>query len=99
MYVFVFFRNAMYVIDIILKNSPVTLSVQRKSAEDAKAIYQQVLDAVRTGSSSLIELTCEQQVGKTIGVLASEISAVQMAEKSGTAASSGRPPGFFALAE
>lgn len=88
----------MFVIDITLKNTPLSLSVQRKTEEGAKALYQQILDAVRSGNPTLLELTCEQQVGKTIGVLTGEISAVQLAEK-GTAAASGRPPGFFAIVE
>jgi len=67
--------------------------------EDAKAVYQQVLDAIRTGNPMVVELTCEQQPEKVIGILVSEISAVQMSEKSTTGAASGRAPGFFALAE
>jgi hypothetical protein len=89
----------MFIIDVTLKNTPVTLSVQRKSEDGAKAVYQQVLDAMKSGNPVTIELTCEQQVGKTVAILVSEISAIQIAEKSGTAASSGRPPGFFAIAE
>jgi hypothetical protein len=85
----------MFVIDLNLKGSPVSLSVQRKTEEDAKVLYHQVLEAIRSGSPVTLELSCEQQVGKTFGVLVSEISAVQMAEKSGTGAASGRPPGFF----
>jgi hypothetical protein len=85
----------MFVIDINLKGSPLALSVQRKAEEDAKALYQQVLEAMRSGSAVTVELTCEQQVGKTLAVLVSEIAAVQMAEKSGTGTGSGRPPGFF----
>ncbi|NEQ26487.1 MAG: hypothetical protein F6K28_47150 [Microcoleus sp. SIO2G3] len=89
----------MFIIDFALKNTPSTLSVQRKTLEDAKAVYQQVLDAIRTGDPVVLEVTCEQQPEKTIGILVSEISAVQMSEKSTTGAASGRPPGFFALAE
>jgi hypothetical protein len=89
----------MFVIDVTLKNSPVTFSVQRKTEEDAKALYQQILEALRSGQTAPLELTCEQQVGKTVAVLVSEIAAVQMQEKSGTATASGRPPGFFAVAE
>jgi hypothetical protein len=88
----------MFVIDVTLKNSPITLSVQRKAEAEAKAVYQQILDAVRSGNPVTLELTCEQQAGKTIGVLVSEIAAVQMAEKTGTATASGRPPGFFTMA-
>lgn len=89
----------MFIIDLTLKNTPIALSVQRKSAEDAAAVYQQILDALSAGSPTTLELTCEQQTEKKIGVLVSEISAVQISEKSSTAAASGRAPGFFALAE
>jgi hypothetical protein len=89
----------MFIIDLALKNTPSMLSVQRKSMEDAKVIYQQVLDAIGTGNPVVMELTCEQQPEKVIGILVSEISAVQMSEKSTTGAASGRAPGFFALAE
>jgi len=87
----------MFIIDITLKNSPVSLSVQRKTAEDAEALYQKVAQALRSGSHELLELTCEQQAGKKISVLSSEVSAVQIADKTGSATASGRPPGFFAL--
>ncbi|MBD2090996.1 hypothetical protein H6F67_14160 [Microcoleus sp. FACHB-1515] len=89
----------MFIIDLALKNTPSSLSVQRKTLEDAKAVYQQVLDAIRDGNPTVLEITCEQQPEKTIGILVSEISAVQMSEKSSTGAASGRPPGFFAIAQ
>ncbi|GAB4379018.1 MAG: hypothetical protein Kow00121_32110 [Elainellaceae cyanobacterium] len=89
----------MYIIDVTLKNTPVALSVQRKEEEDAKALYRKVMDAIQSGNPVVLELTCEQQVGKTVAVLVSEISAVQLSEKSGTSAASGRPPGFFSLTE
>ncbi|MCU0525890.1 MAG: hypothetical protein MUF72_13795 [Elainella sp. Prado103] len=87
----------MYVIDVTLKNSPITLSVQRKAEEDAKGLYQQLLEALRTGNPTTLELTCEQQAGKIVAVLVNEIAAIQMAEKTGTATASGRPPGFFTM--
>lgn len=89
----------MYMIDVILKNSPVTLSIQRKSAEEAEATYKQISQAIQSGQSGILDLQCDRQSDKRICVLVSEISAVQMSEKSGTAAASGRPPGFFALSE
>jgi hypothetical protein len=87
----------MFIVDITLKNTPVTLSVQRNSAEAAEATYQQIRDAINSGTPKMLELECEKQPGKKIGVLSSEISAVQVSDKSGAATSSGRPPGFFAL--
>ncbi|WP_088890763.1 hypothetical protein [Leptolyngbya ohadii] len=89
----------MFIVDVALKNNPAPVSVQRKSEDDAKALYQQIVGAIQSGNPATVELSCEQQAGKTVCVLVSEIAAVQMAEKSGSATSSGRPPGFFALAE
>jgi hypothetical protein len=89
----------MFIIDITLKNTPLSLSVQRKSADEAEATFKQILDAVQSGNPSFLQLTCDRQTDKKIAILSSEISAVQMSEKSGTTAASGRPPGFFALAE
>ncbi len=89
----------MFIIDIVLRNSPATLSIQRKTAEDAQSSYQQVITAMNSGTPKILELSCDQQVGKKIAVTSSDISAVQFAEKSSTATASGRPPGFFAIAE
>jgi len=89
----------MFIIDITLKNSPVSLSVQRKAAEDAEAVYQKILQALRSASNELVELTCDKDSSKKIGVFSSEISAVQISEKPGTGTASGRAPGFSALVE
>ncbi|HEY9752955.1 MAG TPA: hypothetical protein V6C46_08385 [Coleofasciculaceae cyanobacterium] len=86
----------MYIIDVTLKNNPAPLSVQRKTAEEAEILYQQVLQAMAS-SSQLLELTCDHQPGKKITIASSEIAAVQIAEKT-AATASGRPPGFFAMA-
>ncbi|MCL2932649.1 MAG: hypothetical protein MGG11_10430 [Trichodesmium sp. MAG_R03] len=88
----------MFTIDIIVKYTPVTLSVQRKSDEDAQAIYQQVVESIRSGNPQVLELTCEKMPEKKIAVVISEVSGVQISQKSGAAAT-GRPPGFVALAE
>lgn len=87
----------MYIIDISLKLTPMPMSVQRKSAEDAEAVYEQVLEAMRSGSPQILELTCEQVPDKKVSLLSSEICAVQVYQKSSTAAASGRAPGFAAV--
>jgi len=84
----------MFTIDVTLKNTPVPLSVQKKSAEDAEALYQTLLTAIKSSSSEVLELTCEQQSGKKISVIASEIAAIQVSGKSSASNASGRPPGF-----
>lgn len=87
----------MFSIDIIVKNTPVSLSVQRKLAEDAEAVYQQVLEAMRNSSQpQILELTCEKNPEKKVAVVSSEISGVVISQKSG-AASTGRAPGFVSM--
>jgi hypothetical protein len=88
----------MFIIELTLKNTPVPLSVQRKSAEDAEATYKEVLEAMRSGDSQILELTCDRQPEKKMALLSDGIAAVQMYEKSSSTAG-GRPPGFFAVAE
>lgn len=88
----------MFTIDLTLKNTPVPLSVQRKSAEEAEATYQEILKAMSSESPKLLELSCDHQADKKIGVLSNQIGAVMVSQKSG-AAGAGRVPGFFALAE
>jgi hypothetical protein len=88
----------MYIIELTLKNTPMPLAVQRKSAEDAEAVYQQILGEMRSGSTQLLELTCERQPDKKLAVFSNELCAVQIYEKS-SAASSGKAPGFFSVAQ
>lgn len=87
----------MFTIELALKQTAAPLTVQKKSKEDAEALYQSVVEELKSGKVGLIELSCEQQPHKQISVLASEIAAVQVYEKTSTATASGRPPGFFAL--
>lgn len=87
----------MFTIDIIVKSTPVPLSVQRKTEENAEAVYQQVLEAILNGSP-ILELICEKQPEKKVAILTSEISAVQISQKSGAAAT-GRSPGFVPTME
>jgi hypothetical protein len=42
----------MFTIDLTLKYTPMPLSVQRKSAEEAEATYQEIIKAMRSDSSS-----------------------------------------------
>jgi hypothetical protein len=87
----------MYSIDITLKLSPIPISVQRKEEEGAEALYQMILNAMRSPNPELLELTCEKQTDKKVAVFSDQISAVIVSQKSG-AASTGRAPGFVALA-
>ena len=68
------------------------LVVQRKDHGDAQRLYSEVVDAIQKGNQRLLELTCEKIEDKRISVLVSEITAVQIYEK--TSSSSGKRPGF-----
>ncbi|GCA89424.1 MAG: hypothetical protein ACK4XH_20430 [Microcystis sp.] len=85
----------MYSIDITLKLSPIPISVQRKEEAAADALYQTIINAMRSPNPELLELTCEKQTDKKVAVLSDQISAVIVSQKSG-AASTGRAPGFVA---
>jgi hypothetical protein len=85
----------MFTIDLTLKGTGLALSVQRKEAADADALYQKILQAMQDSQSEVLELTCDRQPEKKIGILSGEISAVQISDKSSPAAS-GRSPGFWA---
>lgn len=88
----------MFTIELMLKGTPIALSVQRKEADEAKALYQQILKAMEASKSQILELTCDRQPDKKIAVLSSEILAIQISDKSNMAAS-GRPAGFFGLSQ
>lgn len=88
----------MFTIDLTLKNTAFPLSIQRKSAQEAEAVYQEIIEAMRSGNPDILELTCDdRKTEKRVAIRASEISGVQMSQKD--SATAGRPPGFFSLAE
>lgn len=89
----------MYTIDLTIRNTAFPVSIQRKTVEDADAVYQLIMTAMRTGSPDIIELKCEGKIEKKIAVRATEISGVIVSQKEGTAGTGGRQPGFFALSE
>lgn len=86
----------MNTIELTLKASPLALAIQRKEAKEAEALYQKILQAMSSTSPQVLELTCDREPEKKIAVLSSEISAVQMSEKSGPT-TSGRPGAFLGL--
>jgi hypothetical protein len=84
----------MYTIEVLLRGSPLALSVCRKESADAEKLYQEITSALRGSGSSVMELTCEKETDKKITVLLPEVVAVQVSSKaSGVAA--GRSTGFF----
>ncbi len=88
----------MYILEITLNGTPAGLMVQKKEEAEATATYQQVVTAMKSTSTELLELTCDHQGGKKISVFNSAICAVQIYEKN-AGGTSGRTPGFFSGAE
>jgi hypothetical protein len=86
----------MFTIDLTIRNTAFPMSVQRKEATDAEAAYKQILEAIRTGSPEVIELTCDREPEKKVAIRTSEISGVQMSQQD--SATAGKTPGFFSLA-
>ena len=82
----------MYCIELTIKLSPLPLVVQRKEHGNAQRLYSEVVDSIQKGSQKLLELTCEKVEDKKITVLVSEITAVQIYEKTSTGTS--KRPGF-----
>ena len=82
----------MYCIELTIKLSPMPLVVQRKEHADAQRLYSEVVDSIQKGNKSLLELTCEKVEDKRITVLVSEITAIQIYEK--TSSSTTKRPGF-----
>ena len=82
----------MYCIELTIKLSPMPLVVQRKEHGNAQRLYSEVVDAIQKGNQRLLELTCEKVEDKKITVLVSEITAVQIYEKTSTGTS--KRPGF-----
>ncbi|MBA2749740.1 MAG: hypothetical protein H0U45_13640 [Tatlockia sp.] len=89
----------MIFIDLTLKSTAFPVSVQRKTSEDAEAVYTQIVEAMRVGQPEIMELTCDRQTEKKVAVRVSEILSIQIAQKDGSAVGGNRPPGFFALGE
>ena len=82
----------MYCIELTIKLSPMPLVVQRKEHGDAQMLYSEVVDSIQKGTQRFLELTCEKVEDKKITVLVSEITAVQIYEK--TSSSTSKRPGF-----
>jgi hypothetical protein len=81
-----------YCIELTIKLSPMPLVVQRKEHGVAQRLYAEVIDAIQKNNQRLLELTCEKVEDKRITVLVSEISAVQIYEK--TSGNTSKRPGF-----
>jgi hypothetical protein len=83
----------MYVVELSLKLSPMPVAVQRKELADAQAVYASVRQALEGQGPRVLELSCEKEPDKKVSLLANELVAVQIYEKSAMG-SGGKRPGF-----
>ncbi len=67
-------------IELLLRNSNSTLSVQRKSEQEADMLYEQILAAINADRIQTLKLTCDRHIKTKIAVLSSEIIAVNLSE-------------------
>lgn len=80
----------MYTIELTLKGNPIALSVQRKDKESAESLYKLILSAISPNSNTVVlELTCDKQEDKKLAIMTSEVSAIQISEKTGASANLG----------
>ena len=82
----------MYSIELTLRYSPFPISIQKKEYDQALNILNDIKELMNgENNHSLIELRCEKMKDKSIVVLAREIIAIQIYEKSAIAGGSKRP--------
>lgn len=70
----------MFKIELLLRNSNSTLLVQRKSEEEANALYEQILAAMTADKIQALKLSCERHSKTRIAVLNNAIMAVNLTE-------------------
>jgi hypothetical protein len=88
----------MYVVELVLRNVAMPISVQRKEAADAEKLYYEVLETLKSGQHKWLELSCEQQTEKKAVVWTGDITATQTYSKSG-APTGGRATGFAVMGQ
>ena len=82
----------MFTLEISLRYSPFPISIQKKEHDEVLRVFEQIKNAMRENADSLlIDLTCDKIKSKSIALLAREIIAVQIYEKSAIAGGSKRP--------
>ncbi len=85
----------MFTLDLIIKYSPMPISIQKNEEEEAKTIYQNIVNIMGGDHREVVELTCDKQKDKKIAILSSEITSIILSEKTG-GGTSDRVTGFFA---
>ncbi len=82
----------MFTLEITLRYSPFPISIEKKEYADVERIFSEIKNAMNGHNNDpLILLKCEKMNSKSIAVIAKEIIAVQIYEKSAIAGGSKRP--------
>tara|TARA_Y100000589_G_scaffold332232_1_gene390583 strand:+ start:11764 stop:12030 length:267 start_codon:yes stop_codon:yes gene_type:complete len=82
----------MHTIELTLRYSPFPISIQKKEFSEISRIFEEIKSAMKQITpNNLIELECDKITNKKIAVLANEIIAMQIYEKSSIAGGSKRP--------
>lgn len=84
----------MHAINILVRNTAMPISIEKKEAEAAQKVYQDITSAMTSEQPSVIELTCDKAEGKKVAILSTTVAAVVVMESSGASAT--RSAGFFA---
>ena len=85
----------MFTIDLLVRYVPMPISVEKKEEADAQALYSEILKAIKSSESKIIELTCDKQTEKKIAVISDQVTGVIISQKDGSNPG-GKVPGFFA---
>ena len=82
----------MYTIELTLRYSPFPISIQKNDYEQALNIFNDIKSMMQDqNNNSLVNISCEKMKDKSVAVLAREIIAIQVYEKSALAGGSKRP--------
>ena len=82
----------MYTIELTLRYSPFPISIQKNDYEQALNIFNDIKSMIQDqNNNSLVNISCEKMKDKSVAVLAREIIAIQVYEKSALAGGSKRP--------
>ena len=82
----------MYTIELTLRYSPFPISIQKNDYEQALNIFNDIKSMIQDqNNNSLVNISCEKMKDKSAAVLAREIIAIQVYEKSALAGGSKRP--------
>ncbi|BAQ60979.1 hypothetical protein GM3708_1385 [Geminocystis sp. NIES-3708] len=85
----------MFTIDLLVRYIPVPLSVEKKEESEAQALYNSILEIIKSEEVQIIQLTCDKQIDKKIAVLSNQVTGVVISQKDAVNAG-GKAPGFFA---